>query len=73
MHDWVTIKIFTNQFEAEFNKSVLAGNNIPAEILADGIPRSYIHLHMSEGIKLQVPREKIDEALQVLASSTQEI
>ena len=73
MHEWVTIKIFTNRFEAEFIKSVLDGCNIPAKILADGIPSSYHHLHMTEGVKLQVIREKVDEALQVLASNSRDI
>lgn len=72
MRDLVTIKVFTNHFEAEFIKSVLNGSNIPAKILADGIPSSYPHLQLSEGIKLQVAQENVDEALRVLASKSQD-
>lgn len=70
MTKWVTIKIFTSQFEAEFMKSFLDSCNIQAQILADGIPSSYPHLQMAEGVKLQVILEQVDEAVAILATTS---
>ena len=51
-------------------KSFLDSCNIQAQILADGIPSSYPHLQMAEGVKLQVILEQVDEAVAILATTS---
>jgi hypothetical protein len=62
MAEWVTIKIFMNRIEGEIARSVLDSCGIDARIFSDDVPQ----LQTAQGVKLQVIREQVDEAMKVL-------
>ena len=68
MKNWQTIQTFSNQIEAEIAAGLLNEHGIETHIQADNIGGTQPALSLTSGVKLQVPAEQAEEAVEVLNS-----
>ena len=66
MADWKTILVLSNRIEAEIAAGLLNQNDIMTNIVADDLAGTNPELDISLGVKLQVPDDDADQALQLL-------
>lgn len=66
MADWKTILVLSNRIEAEIAAGLLNQNDIMTNIVADDLAGTNPELDISLGVKLQVPDDDAEQALQLL-------
>ncbi len=66
MSDWKTILVLSNRIEAEIAAGLLNQNDIMTNIVADDLAGTNPELDISLGVKLQVPDDDAEQALQLL-------
>jgi hypothetical protein len=71
MNIWKTIQTFSNPIEAEIAAGLLNDHGIDTNIQADNIGGTQPALSLTSGVKLQVPADQVDEAVQILNSPSE--
>lgn len=66
MSNWKTILVLSNRIEAEIAAGLLNQNDIMTNIVADDLAGTNPELDISLGVKLQVPDDDAEQALQLL-------
>jgi hypothetical protein len=69
MSIWKTIQTFSNQIEAEIAAGLLNEHGIETNIQADNIGGTQPALSLTAGVKLQVPADQAEEAIEILNST----
>jgi hypothetical protein len=64
----VVIRSFSNEFDAGLAKAELEAANIPVRLLSDGTGGVHPPLQFSRGIRLAVPEDQAEFAIEVLDS-----
>jgi len=66
MPNWKTILILSNRIEAEIVAGMLNQNDIMTNIVADDLAGTHPELDFTKGVKLQVPDDDAEQALELL-------
>ncbi len=65
---WTTaVKVF-DRYQAEINAALLRGAGIPVRVVSDSVGGWIPELVTLRGAEVQVPSDRVDEALELLAA-----